>query len=113
MYDEIVKDLREKAEFLAAAEPLHIKNAFAETMKQAADAIEELSKSRWIPVTEHLPDEFVSVQAHMTDAGPFPPVREAYLAGGKWYFPALNEYHPVDKWEEFSEPLKEDNHGTR
>lgn len=57
MYDEIVKDLREKADFLAAAEPLHIKNAFAETMKQAADAIEELSKPRWIPVAERLPKE--------------------------------------------------------
>lgn len=76
MYDELVKDLREKAEFLAAAEPLHIKNAFAETMKQAADAIEDLNKlvensnkaykavyqnlavriPRWISVEERLPE---------------------------------------------------------
>jgi len=42
---ELIKDLREKAEFLTAAEPLNIKNAFAETMKQAADAIEELQQT--------------------------------------------------------------------
>lgn len=79
MYDELVMDLREKAEFLTAAEPLSIKNAFAEAMKQAADAIEELRRKyteernaaveltgelatvaaklpRWIPVTERLPE---------------------------------------------------------
>lgn len=73
MYDELVSELREKAEFLACAEPLNIKNAFAETMKQAADAIEQLiatvgtaynelanneaNKPRWIPVTERLPED--------------------------------------------------------
>lgn len=61
MYKELVKDLREKVEFLTAAEPLGIKNAFAETMTQAADAIEELSKPRWIPVTERLPEAYQSV----------------------------------------------------
>lgn len=63
---------------------------------------------RWIPVSERLPGEFVSVQAHMTDAEPFPSVREAYLSGGEWFFPALNEYHPVDKWAEFLESPEEE-----
>jgi hypothetical protein len=31
-------------------------------MKKAADAIEELSKPRWIPVTERLPDDRRDVQ---------------------------------------------------
>lgn len=43
----------------------------------------------------------------MTDAEPFPSVREAYLAGGEWFFPALNEHHPVDKWAEFLESQEE------
>lgn len=128
MYEELVKRLRERSVFLF---PHHgeSRSYDADLIHEAADAIEELSKqmeleyqsgfadgqiaanrkkSRWIPVAKRLPNEFVSVQAHMTDAGQFPSVREAYLAGGKWYFPALNEYHPVDKWAEFSEPLKED-----
>lgn len=70
-------------------------------------AIAALERDRWISVEERLPGEFVSVQAHMTDAEPFPSVREAYLAGGEWFFPALNEYHPVDKWAEFLESPEE------
>lgn len=114
MYEELVKTLR-------------YYGAWESHSKRAADAIENLSKAqeqwieqerkvllqsihRWIPVEERLPDEFVSVQAHMTDAGPFPSVREAYLAGGKWFFPALTEYHPVDKWAYFREPPKESEH---
>ena len=44
--DELVKRLRE-----------HNGWALNETLDQAADAIEELSKPRWIPVTERLPKE--------------------------------------------------------
>lgn len=89
MYEELVKELRSKAEFLnvsGARENSHgpnLKNSFAETMLQAADAIEKLSKvdtkansiidglqnllasvkerPRWIPVTERLPEEFQPV----------------------------------------------------
>lgn len=123
MYEALVARIRyhiQKANFMGLKE--------AEStllLGEAADAIEDLSKAqvqwieqerkvllqsihRWIPVEEQLPDEFVSVQAHMTDAGPFPSVREAYLAGGKWFFPALTEYHPVDKWAYFQEPPKEE-----
>ena len=81
MYEELVGELREKAEFLACAEPLNIKNAFAESMKQAADAIEELQRQidawveperkalikslpKWIPVTERLPEESEGLNWH-------------------------------------------------
>ena len=102
-------------------------------LREAADAIEELSmklhgdeaaiagmqreiermvvygnKPRWIPVTERLPSDFVSVQAHMTDAGNFPPVREAYVVNKNWFFPALKEFHPVDMWKRFDKPPKEE-----
>ncbi len=63
--------------------------------------------SKWISVTERMPDEFVSVLGHMTDAGPFPAVRECYLVGNVFFFPALKEVHPVDKWTEMPEPSKE------
>jgi hypothetical protein len=45
MYDELVKRLRE---------PCQYENCIL--CQQAADAIEELSKPRWIPVTERLPE---------------------------------------------------------
>ena len=53
---------------------------------------------QWIPVEDGKPKEFVSVIGHMTDAGDFPAVRECYLIGESFFFPALREVHPVDKW---------------
>lgn len=53
---------------------------------------------KWIPVEDGKPKEFVSVIGHMTDAGDFPAVRECYLIGESFFFPALREVHPVDKW---------------
>ena len=55
---------------------------------------------KWTPTAERLPDEFVSVLGHMTDAGEFPAVRECYRVGGVFFFPALMDRHPVDKWME-------------
>lgn len=52
----------------------------------------------WIDVDDKKPDEFVSVLGHMTDAGDFPAVRECYMVGGAFFFPALCDVHPVDKW---------------
>lgn len=83
---------------------------FLEVMEEFFKAREEPQESPWVSVEDHLPEEFVSVQAHMTDAGPFPSVREGYLAGGRWFFPALDEYHPVDRWRAFDTLPKEDAH---
>lgn len=55
-------------------------------------------KQEWISVDERLPNEFVSVLGYMTDAGDFPPVRECYLVGRAFFFPALNDKHPVSHW---------------
>ena len=44
MYDELVKRLRDNAEFLVKASSGCLSNSFADTMCQAADAIEELQK---------------------------------------------------------------------
>lgn len=134
MYDDLVKDLLEKAEFLTMAEPLGIKNAFAETMKQAADAIEELiaklnhaddqierlveaaEERRWIPVTEALPEMnqiVVVVQNDRTwDYGQFRGL--AYLGGNihKWNW-KNNITKTVDYWmpkkSALPEPPKEEH----
>lgn len=51
MYEVLISHLRECAKYDQA------ENTFTE----AADAIEELSKPKWIPVTERLPDQGESV----------------------------------------------------
>lgn len=65
----------------------------------------------WIPVTERLPDNFVSVLGYMTDAGEFPPVRECYTVGNAFFFPALGDIHPVSHWCEMPKRTKEVDHG--
>lgn len=78
------------------------------TDDQIVRLVEAAEERRWIPVTERLPSDFVSVQAHIVGAGPLPTVREAYVIGGKWFFPALKEFLPVDMWRRFDEPPKEE-----
>lgn len=60
----------------------------------------------WIPVSERLPQNFVSVLGYMTDAGEFPPVRECYTVGNAFFFPALGDVHPVSHWCELPQPPK-------
>ena len=63
--------------------------------------------NKWIPVTERLPKNFISVLGYMTDAGDFPPVRECYTVGNAFFFPALGDKHPVSHWMEMPQPPKE------
>ena len=60
----------------------------------------------WISVDERLPQNFVSVLGYMTDAGEFPPVRECYTVGNAFFFPALDDVHPVSHWCEMPQPPK-------
>ena len=64
--------------------------------------------NEWISVNDRLPEDFISVLAHMTDAEEFPAVREAYVVCGRFFFPALKENHPVDYWMELPELQKEE-----
>lgn len=54
---------------------------------------------RWISVKERTPSMFESVLGYMTDAGPFPTVRECYRVGREFYFPALQAVHPISHWQ--------------
>lgn len=63
--------------------------------------------SEWISVNDALPKEFVSVLGAIENAGLFPPVRECFLVGNKFFFPALRSYCPVTHWAEMPEPPKE------
>lgn len=59
MYEELVKRLREVADEVDSDYDVDPYNAEQRCLAilQAADAIEELSKPKWIPVTERLPEE--------------------------------------------------------
>ena len=63
---------------------------------------------QWIPVSERLPENFVSVLGYMPASEPFPPVRECYTVGKSFFFPALDDIQMVTHWMPLPEPPKED-----
>lgn len=65
-----------------------------------------MAAQRWISIEDDRPKEFVSVLGFMTDAEEFPPVRECYRVNNNFYFPALNEFHPISHWMPMPEPPK-------
>ena len=90
MYDELVKRLRECPNYTEACVSCpheHDLGCRTTTMHEAADAIEELSKSKWIPVTERLPEEgqvvCVSDGKSTWDYGTF---RGVFKANGQWHW---------------------------
>ena len=69
-----------------------------------------MTEMKWIPVTERLPENFVSVLGYMPASAPFPPVRECYTVGKAFFFPALNDVQMVTHWMPMPEPPKEEDH---
>ena len=112
MYDELIKRLRELPHILFVQ--LH---GHEDTVNKAADAIEELSKPRWIPVTERLPEErinpntgdfeYVQCVTIWGDVRPFKygtPIgqKEAHFWNGAGYVDAY-----VTHWMPLPEPPKD------
>ena len=67
--------------------------------------------AEWISVEEQMPKQFVSVLGYMTDAGDFPAVRECYVVGNAFFFPALQDIHPVSHWMLMPDAPKGENDG--
>ena len=124
-FENLVKRLRENAEFLTVSDRqkappnVRIKNLFAETMHDAADAIEKM-RQRWIPATERLPENYGEYL--VTVEGVDPPGRYVtiwtYLAWcGKWadgdddFVVNPDEDGAVTHWMKIPEPPKEDSDG--
>ena len=64
--------------------------------------------SEWIPVSERLPDEFVSVLVCIPSDAPLPTVREAYWANGSWGAKMwIYSADEVTHWMPLPEPPKE------
>lgn len=93
VHDKIGCGRRDKGEYCGT-----IEHDGADVIYHLCAEIEKRDAEKWTSVDDGLPKEFVSVLAHMTDAGEFPSVREAYVVCGRFFFPALKENHPVDRW---------------
>jgi len=124
MYEELIQDLRDRAEFLRKTNyDSSAHNSFAETMSQAADAIERLiafnamwqgaaefakeNKPKWIPMTERLPKKDIPVFVYLFGDSP-------YIAWinheGEWEteeFTIDRDYLP-QAWMPLPEPPKEE-----
>lgn len=101
------QDLLDDLQLLIDEEPDRYLNDRRTTLCMARDFLKEhFSEPDWVSVADSLPQEFVSVLGYMTDAGEFPAVRECYLVGGAFFFPALRDIHPVSHWKPM--PTKED-----
>ena len=132
MYDELVKRLRNCSTQAAPCKTCDMTEdgSCSDTlMKQASDAIEELSKPRWIPVTERLPEKTGTYLAWMkwdlteADEEPsaYPVLYDADAEGFGWWKSYYDEetlgwagedfvrYEGITHWMPLPQPPKEEN----
>lgn len=81
----------------------------AATAQGCIEIIKQLPEDDgWIPATERLPEEFVSVLVHIPGESPLPTVKETYLAGRQWYTRFdIYTSEEVTHWMPLPEPPKE------
>lgn len=115
MYDELAKRLREDAE-----DGYLIYTRIGDDIAKAADAIEELSKPKWISVEERLPEEdtdVLVVRKFLGVKGQVPPstyVEIASRIGDDWcaasdeYKIARSKHTDPLFWMPLPEPPKEE-----
>ena len=85
-------------------------------MKNYKDALElaiadmkAMRGRRWIPVTERLPQNYISVLVYLPGERPLPTVHEAYIGGdGEWHSSVVYgvENEDVTHWMPLPEPPK-------
>jgi hypothetical protein len=62
---------------------------------------------KWIPVSERLPKEFISVLVHIPEMNPCPAVMEAYRIGDGWVTKmAAFDINCATHWMPLPEPPK-------
>lgn len=76
-------------------------------LREAVAAIQRQPRMRWIPVTERLPEEFISVVVSIPSEHSLPIVKEAYLANGCWVTKmAIFSSNDITHWMPLPEPPK-------
>lgn len=58
---------------------------------------------KWYNAQEKRPLQFQSVMGHMVNAFPSMGVRECYMVGDDFYFPAIRQIHEIDMWAYYPE----------
>ena len=67
---------------------------------------------QWIPVTERLPEPFVSVLGYCPDEDPIPAVHECYINGfGQWTSSVVYGMGNVTHWMEMPKPPEDGGDG--
>ena len=108
MYEKLIKNLREKAESFDY-------DGWVETaimLEEAADAIKELSKPRWIPVEDRLPEHAYGEGDSVMTVSSLGNMRVLYFDGGNWCYPTgealTTEWKfPITHWMPLPQPPKE------
>lgn len=117
MYEDLINKLRELPHLLFVQLGEH-----KDVVYQAADAIEELSRDldcmndanialygalpKWIPVTERLPDEYVSVLCYCSRNGQYGCGERCKEDNGTIYWIGLNGMIPTH-WMPLPDPPKD------
>ena len=89
----------------------HYHNSWLTTLMMARDYLKEhFAEPKWIPVTDKLPPEFLSVLVCIPSEHPLPVVKEAYLAKGCWYAKTwIYSQSEITHWRLMPEPPKEES----
>ena len=87
----------------------HYHNSWLTTLMMARDYLKEhFAEPKWIPVTEQMPQEYVSVLICVPTDAPLPQVKEAYFANGCWCSRMwIYNGKDVTHWMPMPEPPKE------
>lgn len=103
MYDELVATLRRQCVEMDCG------NCNTCVKRQAADAIEELSKPKWVPVTEALPEQgkrYLVIRFDKVTKTPFVDILW-YDAYGLWWNRLYKGNYNVTHWMPLPEQPKE------
>jgi len=102
MYEALVKTLREQCQNMDCG------NCNTCVKLKAADAIEELSKPRWNPVTERLPKPGEESLVLVSKSGMEVALYEEGIYGEAEWFTTSGKLEGVTHWMPLPEPPKEE-----
>ena len=105
MYDELVKRLRMRANLFKQINQME--NCI---MDEAADAIEKLSKPKWIPVTKQMPPEGKYVLVYGKELHPNPQASQIEVSKvyDLNYWSGIGRTGKITHWMPLPEPPKEE-----